>query len=194
LNKLNILIACEVSGIVRDSFKFFGHKVTSCDLYHSERRGRHYQGDVRDILHNGWDMIIAFPPCTHLACSGAKHFKVKSEDGRMRAAIEFFMMFTELDCPRVVIENPIGIMSTLYRKPDQIIQPWMFGEPYQKSTCLWLKGVPKLTPTKIVHPGEFVTSAGGKRIPKWFNASDSYERSKTFEGIAKAMAYQWGRR
>lgn len=167
-----------------------------------------------------WDMIIAFPPCTHLAVSGARHFKKKREDGRQREAILFFCHFLSVtDCPKVAIENPVGIMSGDYiktwfpdiaqeyglpKKPAQIIQPWMFGDSASKSTCLWLKGLPKLQPTNIVNPGEFVefTSKKGvkKRQPKWYYdalslspAERARVRSKTFHGIAKAMAEQWGK-
>jgi hypothetical protein len=139
-------------------------------------------------------MIIAFPPCTHLAVSGAKHFEQKRKDGRQQQGIDFFNLFTSLDCKRVCIENPIGVMSKLYRRPDQIIQPWQFGEPFQKSTCLWIKGLPKLVPTKIVDKGEMHITPSGKVIPKWYSncGNRKINRSKTFKGIAQAMASQWG--
>jgi hypothetical protein len=155
--------------------------------------------DVTLVLALGWDMIIAFPPCTHLAVSGAAWFEQKRKDGRQQEGIDFFMLFANCDCPRVAIENPVGIMSRLYRKPDQIIQPWQFGDEAQKSTCLWLKGLPKLEPTKIVGKGEQTTYASGKTMATWYAdafrlppAERAKARSKTFPGIADAMATQWG--
>lgn len=151
----------------------------------TEIPGEHYQGDVRDILHDDWDMVIAFPPCTHLAVSGARHFAAKRADGRQQEGIDFFRIFTELSCPKVVIENPVGIMSTVYRKPDQIIQPWMFGHGETKATCLWLKGVPKLIPTNIVDGRE-------ARIHKMGPSPERAKlRSLTYSGVADAMADQW---
>ena len=191
---MRVLVACEYSGIVRDAFIRRGHYALSCDLLPTERPGPHYQGDVRDILYDDWDMVIAFPPCTHLAVSGAKHFHKKRKDGRQAAAIDFFLLFTGIPTERVAIENPVGIMSTVYALPSQIIQPWQFGDSYQKTTCLWLKNLPRLTPTEIVDPGEFVTFPSGKRHPKWYStlAGDGKGRSKIFPGIAEAMAEQWG--
>jgi hypothetical protein len=150
-------------------------------------------------LYEDWDLVIAFPPCTHLASSGAAWFEAKRADGRQQQGIDFFNLFTNLNTPRVAIENPVGVMSTQYRKPDQIIQPYWFGDPYRKSTCLWLKGLPKLEPTQMVDMGEQVTYASGTTMPKWY--ADAWKlppterskvRSKTFPGIAKAMAQQWG--
>lgn len=192
---MKILIACEESQAVCKAFRAKGHEAYSCDILpcsggHPEW---HLQQDIIPILKEKWDMIIAFPPCTHLAVSGAKHFAKKIADGRQQEGIDFFMLFANSDCPKVVIENPIGIMSKKFRKPDQIIQPWQFGDPFQKSTCLWLKGVQKLTPTKIVDKGEFYISPSGKKLPKWYsNDKSSKGRSKTFQGIADAMADQWG--
>lgn len=148
---MKILVACEWSGAVRDAFTALGHDATSCDLLPSATTGKHVQGDVRPLLQEQWDMVIAFPPCTHLCVSGARYFAEKRSDGRQQAGIDFFMLFANLDCPRVAIENPVGIMSTLYRKPDQIIQPWQFGHPESKSTCLWLRFLPKLQPTNVLH-------------------------------------------
>ena len=203
---MKILVACEESQAVTKELRKLGHESYSCDLLpcsggHPEW---HLQQDVIPLLKEKWDMIIAFPPCTHLACSGARHFAEKIKDGRQQQGIDFFMEFVNADCPRIAIENPIGIMSSKYRKPDQIIQPWMFGDKYTKSTCLWLKGLPKLKPTNIVEHGdyfEWVDKNGKKkRQPKWFfealkNAKTPEERSilrsKTFPGIAKAMAEQW---
>jgi hypothetical protein len=158
----------------------------SCDLLPTELPGPHYQGDVFDILFDDWDMVIAFPPCTHLAVSGAKHFKQKIADGRQKEGIDFFMAFTDLDCPRVAIENPIGIMSTKWRKPDQIIQPWQFGHGETKATCLWLKGLPLLKPTNIVEGRE-------AKVHKCPPGPDRWKiRSRTYQGIADCMAATWG--
>lgn len=203
---MKILVACEESQVVTKELRKLGHEAYSCDILpcsggHPEW---HLQQDVIPLLKEKWDMIIAFPPCTHLACSGARHFAQKIKDGRQQQGIDFFMQFANADCPRIAIENPIGIMSTKYRKPDQIIQPWMFGDKYTKSTCLWLKGLPKLKPTNIVEHGEYFEwvdkNGKKKRQPKWFydalkKAKTSEERSiirsKTFPGIAIAMATQW---
>ena len=204
---MKILVACEESQAVTKELRKLGHEAYSCDLLpcsggHPEW---HLQQDVIPLLKEKWDMIIAFPPCTHLAVSGARHFEQKRKDGRQQQGIDFFMKFVNADCPRIAIENPIGIMSSIYRKPDQIIQPWMFGDKFTKSTCLWLKGLPKLEPTNIVEKGEFIEwickkTGKKKRQAKWFfealkNAKNNEERSiirsKTFPGIAKAMAEQW---
>lgn len=188
---MRILIACEYSGRVRDAFIAQGHDATSCDLLPSERPGPHIQGDVfplilRDVfLENSWDMVIAFPPCTHLCSSGARHFAAKQADGRQQQGIDFFMQFTRLSCPWA-IENPIGIMSTIYRKPDQIIQPWMFGHGETKATCLWLNGLPLLQPTEMVEGRD-------SRIHRMPPSPDRWKlRSVTYQGIADAMAKQWG--
>jgi len=207
MKKMKILIACEESQAVTKAFRKLGHEAFSSDILPCSggKPEWHIQGDVLEQLDKGWDMLIAFPPCTHLACSGARHFKQKIADGRQQQGIDFFMAMINAPIPKIAVENPIGIMSTKYRKPDQIIQPWMFGDKAQKSTCLWLKGLPKLVPTDIVDKGEFIefTSKKGvkKRQPKWYfdalkNAKTSAERStlrsKTFQGIADAIAYQWG--
>ena len=182
---MKILIACEFSGIVREAFRKKGHDAWSCDLLPTEIPGNHYQGDVFDIINGGWDIIIAHPPCNDLAVSGARWFKEKKANGSQQKSIEFFMRFTELKC-KTAIENPIGIMSTIYRKPDQIIQPWMFGHGETKATCLWLRGLPKLEPTNIVSGRE-------QRIHNMTPGPDRWkERSRTFQGIADAMADQWG--
>lgn len=203
---MKVLVACEESQAVTIELRKLGHEAYSCDILpcsggHPEW---HLQQDVIPLLKQKWDMIIAFPPCTHLAVSGARHFKEKQKDGRQQQGIDFFMKFVNADCPRIAIENPIGIMSTKYRKPDQIIQPWMFGDKYTKSTCLWLKGLPKLKSTNIVEHGEYFEwvdkNGKKKRQPKWFFEAlkkaktpeeRSILRSKTFPGIAKAMAEQW---
>lgn len=184
---MKILIACEESAVVRDAFTALGHDATSCDLLESATPGKHYQGDVTPLLREYWDMVIAFPPCTDLAVSGARWFPEKRANGSQQRSIEFFMLFAQLDhIPNTVIENPVGIMSTLYRKPDQIIQPWQFGHGETKATCLWLKGVPKLVPTNIVDGRE-------ARVHRMAPGPERAKlRSRTYQGIADAMAQQWG--
>ena len=183
---MRVLVACEYSGRVRDEFINAGHDAMSCDLLPSESSGPHYQGSVLDVLGRGWDMLIAHPPCTHLAISGARHFEAKRADGRQQEAIEFFLALARAPIPRIAIENPVCIMSSVWRKPDQTIQPWMFGHGETKATCLWLKGLPHLVPTEIVqgrYPRVHLMPPGPDR---W------KERSRTYEGIARAMADQWG--
>ena len=200
---MNVLVACEESQRVCSAFREKGHNAFSCDIEpcsggHPEW---HIMQDVLPLL-NGrcsfktmdgiehsidgkWDLIIAFPPCTHLAVSGARYFEQKRKDGRQKQGIDFFMKFIKADCDKIAIENPIGIMSTHYRKPDQIIQPWMFGHGETKATCLWMKNLPTLEPTNIVDGREqrvWRMPPGPERAKK---------RSKTYEGIAKAMASQW---
>ena len=147
---MRVLIACEYSGTVRDAFLKKGHDAISCDLLPTEAPGPHYQGDVFDIIDQDWDLLIAHPPCTHLAVSGARYFKEKQKDGRQQQGIDFFMRLVKTKVKQKCIENPICIMSRLYRKPDQIIQPWQYGHGETKATCLWLIGLPKLQPTNIV--------------------------------------------
>jgi hypothetical protein len=187
---MRILVACEESQAVTKELRRLGHEAYSCDV--QECSGGHpewhLQQDVIPLLSEKWDMIIAFPPCTDLAVSGARWFPQKRANGRQRRSIEFFMQFVNADCPRIAIENPIGIMSSEYRKPDQIIQPWMFGHGETKATCLWLKGLPPLIPTNIV---------GGREQRVWRMAPGPERaklRSKTFPGIARAMAEQWAGR
>ena len=198
---MRILLACEESQAVTKQFRALGHEAYSCDIL-PESGGHpewHIQKNVTEVLKEQWDMIIAFPPCTHLASSGAAWFEAKRADGRQQAAIEFFMIFANHPCEKIAIENPVGVMSSNYRKPDQIIQPWQFGDAYSKRTCLWLKGLPKLESTEVVDSGEMVTYESGRTMPKWYAdawklspAERSKARSKTFPGIAKAMANQWG--
>jgi len=181
---VNVLVACEFSGIVRDAFENKGHKATSCDLLPTERFGEHIQGNIHHHLDEGWDLMIAHPPCTHLAVSGARWFKDKQQE--QKEAIAFFMALINAPIPKICVENPVSIMSRVYRKPDQIIQPWMFGHGETKATCLWLKNLPKLQPTNIVEgrtPRVHYESPGPNR---WKN------RSRTYQGIADAMADQWG--
>ena len=199
---MRILLACEESQAVTKELRALGHEAYSCDIL-PESGGHpewHIQEDVVEVLKQHWDMIIAFPPCTHLASSGAAWFEAKRADGRQQAAIDFFMLFANHPCEKIAIENPVGIMSTKYRKPDQIIQPWQFGDAYSKKTCLWLKGLPQLEATDVVDPGEMITYESGRVMPKWYAdawklspAERSKARSKTFPGIAHAMATQWSK-
>lgn len=192
---MKVLVACEFSGIVTKAFREKGHEAYSCDLLPTEGNPAwHIQDDVLKHLNDGWDLMIAHPPCTHLAVSGTAWFKEKIADGRQQAAIDFFMGLVNAPINKIAVENPVCIMSTKYRKPDQIIQPWQFGHEYSKKTCLWLKGLPKLIPSKIVGKGEIITYASGRKMPKWYAElyGNGKERSRTFQGIANAMASQWG--
>jgi site-specific DNA-cytosine methylase len=183
---MRVLVACEYSGTVRDAFLKAGHDAMSCDLLPTDAPGPHYQGDVRDVLDYPWDLMIAHPPCTDLSVSGARHFPAKQKDGRQQASASFFLSLAKADIRHIAIENPVCIMSSLWRKPDQVIQPWQFGHGETKATCLWLKGLPNLTPTNIVEGRE-------NRIHKMAPSPYRWkERSKTFQGIADAMAAQWG--
>lgn len=202
---MKILIACEFSGTVRDAFIGGGHDAMSCDLEPASVLGPHYQGNVMDIINDGWDLMIAHPPCTYLTVTGNKWFKPEYA-GRFPTrhqdredAADFFMALANANIPKIAIENPIGVMSTRYKKPSQVIHPWQFGHEASKSTCLWLKGLPLLQPTNVVSKGEFVTYKSGKRMTKWYADAASLspkERAKvrntTFQGIANAMATQWG--
>lgn len=183
---MKVLIACEYSGTVRDAFKALGHDAMSCDLLPTEKPGNHYQGDIFDVLYKGWDLLIAHPPCTHLAVSGARHFAAKKASGVQDEALEFVTDLLYAPIKHIALENPVSIISTRIRKPEQIIQPWMFGHGETKATCLWLKNLPPLMPTDIVDGRE-------ARIHKMAPSPDRWkERSRTFPGIAKAMATQWG--
>jgi len=180
---MKVLIACEFSGIVRDAFIARGHDAISCDLLPSERPGPHYQGDVRDILADGWDLMVAHPPCTHLAISGARWFKDKQAE--QAEALEFVRTLLVAPIPKIALENPVSIISSRIRKPDQIIQPWQHGHGEVKRTCLWLKNLPLLVPTNIVEGRE-------ARVHRMPPGPDRWrERSRTFPGIAAAMAEQW---
>lgn len=210
---MKILVACEESQAVTVELRKLGHEAYSCDLIPCS--GGHPEWHIMDdaLKHLGgnpdsifstmdgldhiapprWDMIIAFPPCTDLAVSGARHFAQKRADGRQQRSIEFFMKFVNAPCDRVAIENPVGIMSTNYRKPDQIINPWQFGHPETKKTCLWLKNLPPLEETENVH--EYMMNLPRKERNRihWLGSGHAKERSKTYPGIAKAMAEQWTR-
>ncbi len=182
---LRVLVACEFSGVVRDAFNARGHEAMSCDLLPGTGVGPHFQGDVRDVLDYPWDLMIAHPPCTHLSVSGARHFKDKRFDGRQQSAVSFFMMLAKADIPMIAIENPVCIISSLWRKPNQIIHPWEHGHGEQKQTCLWLKNLPLLKASNVVEGRE-------QRVWKMGPSEDRWkERSKTFPGIAEAMAEQW---
>jgi len=192
-----VLVACECSGRVRDAFIKRGISAISCDIQPTEVPGPHYQGDVCDIINDGFSLMIAHPPCTHLCVSGARHFYRKQKE--QAAALDFVRLLMSAPIPHIAVENPVSVISSHIRKPDQIIQPWMFGHEAQKTTCLWLKNLPKLTPTDVVGRGEFVTFKSGKKHPAWYAAALSLPpkeraklRSRTFEGIADAMAEQWG--
>ena len=205
---MKILLACEESQAVCKELRKLGHEAYSCDILpcsggHPEW---HLQQDIRKVLDKKWDMIIAFPPCTYLTVTGNRWFNIErygknaiDRHEERKKAIDFFMMFANANCDFIAIENPIGIMSSKWRKPNQIIQPWMFGDAFEKKTCLWLKGLPKLKETNIVIPEERVKFKSGKSMPKWYADAwklpvkeRSIARSKTFPGIAKAMAEQWG--
>lgn len=204
---MRILVACEESQAVTIELRKLGHEAFSCDILPCSGGYPqwHLQQDVTLLLKQKWDMIIAFPPCTFLTVTGNRWFDINKygEKAVKRhrdrdEAIKFFMLFANADCPRVAIENPLGVMSTLYKKPNQIIQPYEFGDPYEKRTCLWLKGLPNLVSTNKVTPPERVKFSSGKSMASWYmeayklpKEERSKLRSKTFSGIAKAMALQW---
>ncbi len=192
---MRVLIACEYSGRVRDEFLKLGHEAMSCDLLPTDVAGPHYQGDVRDVLDYPWDMMIAHPPCTDLAVSGAAWFAKKRMAGQQQASASFFMMLAKADIPQIVIENPVCVMSSLWRKPDQTIQPWMFGHMEQKATCLWLKNTPPLAPTNVVKEQMMLLPKNQReRLHYLPPSADRWKlRSETYLGIAQAMANQWGK-
>lgn len=196
---MKVLVACEYSGTVRDAFRARGHDAMSCDLLPTDVPGPHYQGDVRDVLEDGWDLMIAHPPCTYLSVSGMHWTRRGLRDPQLTEdALAFVRLLMAAPIPRIAIENPVGMISTWIRKPEQIIQPWQFGHDASKKTCLWLKGLPPLTPTQIVEP----RIVDGRK--RWGNQTNSGQnrlspspdrwkiRSATYAGIAAAMADQWG--
>lgn len=185
--EVRVLVACEFSGIVRDAFIERGHLAVSCDLLPTERPGPHYQLDVMEALDiEPWDLMVAHPPCTDLAVSGARWFAEKRADGRQQRAIEFVLRLAEAPIPRIAIENPVSILSSVWRKPDQTIQPWQFGHGETKAICLWLKGLPKLVPSDVVEGRE-------ARVHRMPPGPDRWkDRSRFYPGIAAAMAAQWG--
>ncbi len=205
---MKILVACEESQAVTKEFRKLGHEAYSCDIL-PESGGHpewHIQGDVLPLLKEKWDMIIAFPPCTFLTVTGNRWFNIEKYGEKAiqrhrdrEIAAHFFMEFINADCDKIAVENPVGVMSTRFRKPDQTIHPYYFGDPFEKRTCLWLKGLPNLVPTKIAKPPKRTEFASGKSMPSWY--ADAWKlpkeerskiRSKTFPGIAKALAEQWG--
>jgi hypothetical protein len=196
---MRVLVACEYSGTVRDAFVRAGHYALSCDLLPTEQPGLHYQGDIRDVLNDGWDLMIAHPPCTYLCSSGLHWNKKRPERAKMTLdALEFVQLLLDAPIPKIALENPIGVISTQIRKPDQTVQPYQFGHDASKATCLWLKNLPLLQPTQEIPP----RMIDGK--PRWSNQTDSGQnklppskdrwkiRSTTYLGIAEAMARQWG--
>lgn len=193
-----ILVACEESQAVTKELRARGHEAYSCDILdpsggHPEW---HLKQDVTPLLKEDWDMILAFPPCHDIAVSGARYFKQKQADGTQEKAVEFFMQFAEAECERIAIENPVGIMSSRWRKPDQIIHPYMFGDPVKKKTCLWLKNLPELAADNEVDPEADIHYGDGRTHQKWISHGTAngrrVRRSKTFPGVARAMAEQWG--
>ena len=195
---MRVLIACESSGVVRDAFRARGHFAMSCDLLSAERPGPHHQGDVRELLGQEWDLLIAHPPCTYLSVSGMHWTTRGLRDPKLTEdALDLVRLFMDAPIERIAVENPVSVISSRIRKPDQIIQPYQFGHDASKKTCLWLKGLPLLKPTQMVEP----RMVAGK--PRWANQTDSGQnklppskdrwklRSKTYEGIADAMAAQW---
>lgn len=198
---MKVLVACERSGVVRNAFIALGHDAWSCDIYPAQDNGPHLQKDVEQLLTQDWDLMIAHPPCTYLCVAGAKHFKHKDRQLKQLEALQFFRMLLEAPISKIAIENPIGVVSTKIGKPQQIIQPYMFGDPQRKSTCLWLKNLPLLVPTQVVQP-KLRTTVNGKSLPQWMYSSQDQAtrgtlkmqtiRSRTFQGIANAMAQQWG--
>ena len=190
---MKVLIACEYSGAVRDAFLANGHHAMSCDFLPTDSPGPHFQGDVRDILGDGWELMIAHPPCTHLAVSGARWFKDKQEE--QKEALDFVRLLLDAPIEKIALENPISIISSRIRKPDQIVQPWQFGHPESKSTCLWLKNLPLLVPTKTLEKP--ASGYWANQTPSGQNklgpSEDRWKiRSATYQGIARAMADQWG--
>ena len=181
---MRVLVACEFSGTVRDAFAVRGHDAWSCDLLPTEKAGQHFQQDVAEVLEMGWDLMIAHPPCTHLAVSGARWFKEKQVE--QAAALQFVRQLMAAPIARIAIENPVSIISSQIRKPDQIIQPWQFGHGETKATCLWLQNLPRLVPTKIVEGRQAKVHRMSPGPNRW------RERSRTYQGIADAMAEQWG--
>lgn len=193
---MRVLVACEYSGRVRDAFIALGHDAISCDILPTESSGPHYQGDVRDILCDGWDLMIAHPPCTYLAVSGMHWTTRGLRDPKLTDdALDFVKILLSADIPRIALENPVSVISSRIRKPDQIIQPWWFGDDASKKTCLWLKNLPPLTPTNKLHGDEKTrranqTDSGQNKLAP---SPDRWkERSRTYHGIAHAMASQWG--
>lgn len=189
---MRVLIACAYTGIERDEFAKLGHDAWSCDLVDSETSGNHYVGDVLEILDEGWDLMVAHPPCEHLSKVGAKYWPAKIADGSQWRAIEFVVKLWQAPIPRICIENPIGALSTRWRPYDQIVEPFHFGDPYQKRTCLWLKGLPPLRHTEVVAPVDRWVGGGTRRKDgSRAGIAEGEIRNRSFEGMARAMAEQW---
>lgn len=199
---MKVLVACEFSGIVRDAFKAKGHDAWSCDLLPTERSGQHIQSDVLEILGDGWDLMVAHPPCTYLCISGIHwNNRIAGRRKKTETALRFIKALFDAPIEKIALENPVGVISSVYRSPDQYIQPWQFGEPYSKKTGLWLKNLPELEPTNILTPIAFQKNG---KTPRWNNQTPSGQnklgpssdraklRSITYQGIADAMAEQWG--
>jgi hypothetical protein len=191
---MKVIVVCEYSGTVRDAFIAKGHDAISCDILPTDAPGPHLQMDARLVDYTGYDLAICHPPCTHLAVSGARWFKNKVKE--QADALDFVRFLMALPVEKICIENPVSIISSKIRPPDQIIQPYWFGHPEQKTTCLWLKNLPQLVKTNIVPPGPMHTTKSGKKIPVWYNIPPGPDRwklrSMTFQGIANAFADQWG--
>jgi len=193
---LNVLVACEQSGVVREAFRSFGHNAFSCDILDADDDSPfHIKEDVLKVLNLGWDLMIAHPPCTHLAVSGSRWFYKKEKE--QAEALDFVRALMYNDIPSIAVENPVSVISSKIRKPDQIVQPYFFGDPYEKTTCLWLKGLPKLEVTLKVKPEPRHVTKSGRSLPTWYNIPPSVKdrakiRSQTFPGFALAMAQQWG--
>ena len=191
---MRVLVACEYSAVVRNAFLARGHDAMSCDLLPSDKLGPHYEGDVFDIIDKDWDLMIAHPPCTHLAVSGARHFAAKRESGVQQEALEFVRRLLDADIPKIALENPVSIISSRIRQPDQIVQPWMFGHEETKATCLWLKGLPPLTETNNVREHMLTLPKSERNRVHYMSPGPNRWklRSTTYAGFAAAMAEQWG--
>jgi hypothetical protein len=200
MRELKILVACEYSGRIRDAFIKRGHDAISCDLLPTDSPGPHYQGDVLDIISDGFDLMVAHPNCQFLAVSGSRYLYNKDgskNENRWKnreLALNFVLTLMNAPIPHIAIENPVSVISTQIRKPDQIVNPWQFGDSFSKKTCWWLENLPKLVPTNIVDPGEIRVFKSGNRMAKWMNDArgDWKTRSTTFPGMANAIADQWG--
>lgn len=191
---MKVLIACEFSGIVRDAFSALGHSAMSCDLLPSETPGRHHRGDVLEVLSDGWDLMIAHPPCTYLSVSGMHWTTRGLRDSKLTEdALSFVRLLLDAPIPRIALENPVSIISTRIRKPDQIIQPWQFGHDASKKTCLWLKNLPPLMPTSVIRKHRYSNQTENGQNKLSPSANRWKLRSKTFQGVAQAMASQWGK-
>jgi hypothetical protein len=195
-DSMRVLVACEYSATVRDAFRARGHDAWSCDLLETEGDPTwHIVGDALEIAHRpGWDLMVCHPPCTDLAVSGALHFAAKIADGRQQRALDFVAALMAAPIPRIALENPVSVISSKIRKPDQIIQPWMFGHPEQKTTCFWLKGLPPLNPTNDVREEMLALPRNQRERLHFLSPGPNRwkERSRTFQGVADAMAEQWG--